>query len=485
MELGVIGSSLGDVLHAITQALLVPDIIILLVFAAYALFSIGSIIVELRTERRNFKVNMPKFLSSLMAASEDELPGIIRDSELLNRQKISLLTVYDYRMLPGDSLVALIRRLVSQEETHYDRIAGRNNTAAKISPMLGLMGTLIPLGPGIAALGMGDTEALSSSLLIAFDTTVAGLVVAAICLAIGKIRTNWYGDYMSSLDSAMATMLQKIENMRAEGGVTVTEPSEFAVDFVAELEKAKQEAKGDRNTPKLRKGDVKAAADTAAVVESVVGEAPAPTLDEAIDQLRSAPAQAQPVDAGQVVADAAAAVEPAVEQAASSMAAEVAPAVEQAVAQAAEAAAEAPAPVAEPVADVVEELADNLFEGEEEQPAPEPAAEESHFVMDAEAGIDPIPVLDEESAPEPEPAPVLEEDPEPEPAPAPEPEPEPAPEPEPQPAPEPEQQAEQADGPSPTLLEFWERVGFDPEKASREREQAFGTTPQSDPSDVE
>ena len=221
-------SYLSDILHVVSQALLVPTILLLLGFIAYALFCIGSVVSEYFTERKYFQVQMPKFLAALMAAGQDEIPDVIKKSGLLKRQKAALLTVYDYRTLPGDALVALIRRLVSEEETRYDRIAGRNNMAARVSPMVGLMGTLIPLGPGIEALGRADTSALSSSLLIAFDTTVAGLVVAAICLIIGKIRTNWYGNYMSALDSAMATMLQKIEDMRASGEITIEEPSDYA-----------------------------------------------------------------------------------------------------------------------------------------------------------------------------------------------------------------------------------------------------------------
>ena len=221
-------SYLSDILHVVSQGLLIPTILLLLGFIAYALFCIGSVVSEYFTERKNFQVQMPKFLAALMAAGQDEIPDVIKKSDLLKRQKAALLTVYDYRTLPGDALVALIRRLVSEEETRYDRIAGRNNMAARVSPMIGLMGTLIPLGPGIEALGRADTSALSSSLLIAFDTTVAGLVVAAICLIIGKIRTNWYGNYMSALDSAMATMLQKIEDMRASGEITIEEPSDYA-----------------------------------------------------------------------------------------------------------------------------------------------------------------------------------------------------------------------------------------------------------------
>ncbi len=228
MDGSIIQTYLSDILHAVSQSLLAPDIVLLLAFIGYALFCIGSIIAERFSERRHFKVAMPKFLAALMAAKEDEIPDVIEQSGLLKRQKVALLTVYDYRMLPGDALVALIRRLVNEEETRYDRITGRNNMAARVTPMLGLMGTLIPLGPGIQALGRADTAALSSSLLVAFDTTVAGLVAAAVCMVVGKIRTNWYSNYMSALDSAMATMLQKIEDMRAEGKITVQEPSDYA-----------------------------------------------------------------------------------------------------------------------------------------------------------------------------------------------------------------------------------------------------------------
>ena len=231
MEGSVAHTYLSDILHVVSQALLAPDIILLLLFICYALFCIGSIVAEYFSERRYFKIVMPKFLAALMSADEGTIPAVIKESGLLRRQKIALLTVYDYRTLPGDALVALIRRLVNEEESRYDRITGRNNMAARVSPMLGLMGTLIPLGPGIQALGKADTAALSSSLLVAFDTTVAGLVVAAVCLVVGKIRQNWYSNYMNALDSGMATMLQKIEDMRAEGKITIEEPSDYAFLF--------------------------------------------------------------------------------------------------------------------------------------------------------------------------------------------------------------------------------------------------------------
>jgi biopolymer transport protein ExbB/TolQ len=67
--------------------------------------------------------------------------------------------------------------------------------------MAGLLGTLIPLGPGIIALGQGDTYTLSASLLTAFDTTIAGLAAAGVCLVVHSVRSRWYAAYMSDLET--------------------------------------------------------------------------------------------------------------------------------------------------------------------------------------------------------------------------------------------------------------------------------------------
>lgn len=74
--------------------------------------------------------------------------------------------------------------------------------------MLGLLGTLIPLGPGIIALGQGDTYTLSKSLLTAFDTTIAGLVAAALAIVVSAIRRRWYREYGSVLEALCTEVLE-------------------------------------------------------------------------------------------------------------------------------------------------------------------------------------------------------------------------------------------------------------------------------------
>lgn len=80
----------------------------------------------------------------------------------------------------------------------------RADLIARVGPMLGLMGTLIPLGPGLAALGQGDLETLASAVTIAFDTTVLGLLAGIIGFILGRLRRRWYDHLLDELDNGAA-----------------------------------------------------------------------------------------------------------------------------------------------------------------------------------------------------------------------------------------------------------------------------------------
>lgn len=199
-----------EVLHVVAQGLMVPVMVLLIAALAYVLYCVGSLLVELFVERRHFKVAMPELLHAIDDATEKTVSDAISNSGMLLRQKKALLELYGNRNLPEDARWALAKRLMTKEQSHYNAIISRNEMASKITPMLGLMCTLIPLGPGIVAMGQGDTQTLSSSLLIAFDGTVAGLASAVVSLVVAKIRRHWYADYVGCIESAMNALLEKI-----------------------------------------------------------------------------------------------------------------------------------------------------------------------------------------------------------------------------------------------------------------------------------
>ena len=61
----------------------------------------------------------------------------------------------------------------------------------KFGPALGLMGTLIPLGPALVGLAAGDLQTMARNLQIAFATTVVGLLVSLIAYVLVSIHQRW------------------------------------------------------------------------------------------------------------------------------------------------------------------------------------------------------------------------------------------------------------------------------------------------------
>jgi biopolymer transport protein ExbB/TolQ len=68
----------------------------------------------------------------------------------------------------------------------------RLRNLARLGPALGLMGTLIPLGPALVGLAAGDLEMMSKNLVIAFATTVVGLLVGTLAATLLGVKKCWY-----------------------------------------------------------------------------------------------------------------------------------------------------------------------------------------------------------------------------------------------------------------------------------------------------
>lgn len=202
---------LGKVLHSMTSVLQIPVVIILLLFIAAILVAIGWIISEYMNEHKHMQVQLPKLLDEIRAG-EQPIEEIIGTSGLLKTQKEALVEITKHSDFNNLMLESLAANLLEREQERYDAKLKPTDLLSKLGPMFGLLGTLIPLGPGIIALGQGDTMTLSQSLMTAFDTTIAGLIVAAIAIVISTIRRGWYNNYMSVLETVMDCVVEMEKN---------------------------------------------------------------------------------------------------------------------------------------------------------------------------------------------------------------------------------------------------------------------------------
>lgn len=199
-------------LNMIAQSLQIPVIIFLVVFAFFAILTLGSLISEYTSRKKLTPDMLEKLIYAISKAnSPEELMNVIKNSKLYENQKVVLVKVLRADSLTPDSRETLARKLIEFEETKRSKTIERTDIVTRIGPTLGLMGTLIPMGPGLAALGAGDVNTLASAIIVAFDTTVVGIGAGAVGYFVSKIRRRWYEEDLSNLDALIDALLDKLK----------------------------------------------------------------------------------------------------------------------------------------------------------------------------------------------------------------------------------------------------------------------------------
>ncbi|WP_458406386.1 MotA/TolQ/ExbB proton channel family protein [Methanobrevibacter sp.] len=202
---------LTSTLNMISQSLQIPVIIFLVIFAVFAVLAIGGLVAEYTSRRKVTPDLIEEIIYSIAnAASIDEIKNIIKNAKIYESQKVVLIKILRANELTPESRHALAKKLIEFEETKFAKTIERTDVVTRIGPTLGLMGTLIPMGPGLAALGAGDVNTLASAIIVAFDTTVVGIGAGAVAYFVSKVRRRWYEEYLSNLDAIADALLDKL-----------------------------------------------------------------------------------------------------------------------------------------------------------------------------------------------------------------------------------------------------------------------------------
>lgn len=191
---------ISNILYWISTGLLVPVIVLLIFFFGRALLLIGGFFGQYIAIRRT------------AAILSKELDGLNKDNvetllENLPKKNPSLVVIYIKRLLEADS-AAMRQRLLADFEICADKDLASSKTLGKMGPMLGLMGTLIPMGPALVGLSTGDIASMAYNMQVAFATTVVGLFSAAIGFITGQVKQRWFLKDMTDLEF-IATLLNE------------------------------------------------------------------------------------------------------------------------------------------------------------------------------------------------------------------------------------------------------------------------------------
>ncbi len=172
--------SIHDLLYVLSNAFLLPTLIGTLAAFGYGTYAVGQFLSEAADHRAN-RANLRR----LFAGS----PSEARFLECNWRGHFARFR----RAREGHrDFPALVEKTVADIEHEMTARVERLGIMSKVGPMLGLIGTLIPLQPALAGLARGDMQAMGANLQIGFTTTVLGLLVGGTCYGISVVLRNWY-----------------------------------------------------------------------------------------------------------------------------------------------------------------------------------------------------------------------------------------------------------------------------------------------------
>ena len=184
---------ISDILYWISTGLLVPVIVALILLFLRSLLLIGSFFGQYLMLRKT-SAQVRKALTNVTIDTLDQV------EQKLPQKSNALVISYIRQMIAARDSQVEVQRLLAEYEIAADRDLSTSKLLSKLGPMLGLMGTLIPMGPALAGLATGDIESMARNMQVAFSTTVTGLVAAAIGFVTQQVKQRWYQQDMTNLD---------------------------------------------------------------------------------------------------------------------------------------------------------------------------------------------------------------------------------------------------------------------------------------------
>ncbi len=186
-------NTISNILYWISTGLLVPVIVLLIYLFLRSLVMIGTFFGQYMQERRSAS-KIALFLKGV------DSTNIEASDEKLKELPDSVLKGYMQQVMENRGNEPRLEMLLSEYEIDADRNISSSKVLTKMGPILGLMGTLIPMGPALVGLAQGDIASMAYNMQVAFATTVVGLVVSAIGFLTQQVKERWAMSNMTALE---------------------------------------------------------------------------------------------------------------------------------------------------------------------------------------------------------------------------------------------------------------------------------------------
>ena len=202
------------VLYTISTALLYPVVIVMILLSVWMMVYAGGFAAEW-VKRRRFSGTQT--VSEAMEEIHEKgiLPHGLQQSlpwhVIVYFNQLRDLMAHSGRFR-GERIEDLNQDKLDTLQKEVDKI----RLIVRIGPSLGLMGTLIPMGTGLAGLTQGNMAQLSSSLILAFTTTVVGLALGISAHFFSVVREQWMVKDMREVNLITEALVERGMSMDSD-----------------------------------------------------------------------------------------------------------------------------------------------------------------------------------------------------------------------------------------------------------------------------
>ena len=151
-----------------SEFLMAPVIVLICLLVVYAIYALG------------------RFFSQYFVRKQNKL-AYVRQITSTNNEQVTTHSGYPIHNYFIKNPTA------SEDELEVVALKQLENLriVTRIAPMLGLIATMIPMGPALQALADGNIQGISESLIIAFAAVIWGMVISSLTFWPASVKKRW------------------------------------------------------------------------------------------------------------------------------------------------------------------------------------------------------------------------------------------------------------------------------------------------------
>ncbi|OUR78161.1 hypothetical protein A9Q75_13940 [Colwellia psychrerythraea] len=170
-------SQIEQIMYQMSDLFMAPVLCLIALLFIYSLFATGQFFTQTMQRRRHYK-SFIQLLNGKLGSS----------SELI---------------LNGYPIASLANEMPNISQDQLDVAALKElegvRNVSRLAPMLGLIATMIPMGPALKSLADGNIQGISENLIVAFSAVIFGLVIASITFWIASVKKRWMVEELVAL----------------------------------------------------------------------------------------------------------------------------------------------------------------------------------------------------------------------------------------------------------------------------------------------